>query len=178
MVESLLPAVPSLDEPLKILSACHQRILAQLQTLDRLVRWLPEHGADADARKAAESVMRYFDTAAVNHHRDEEEDLFPRLLARVSADGAFRVKSLVRWAREDHVAIAGKWRALRVQLQAIADGESDALGAEDVANFTARNLSHIDREDNELLPYAAQLLTAEDLTAFSANMKARRRVFA
>ena len=85
---------------------------------------------------------------------------------------------LVRWAREDHVAIAGKWRALRVQLQAIADGESDALGAEDVANFTARNLSHIDREDNELLPYAAQLLTAEDLTAFSANMKARRRVFA
>ena len=176
MIDSLFSTAPSLDEPLHILSACHQRIYGQLETLDRLLRWLPDHGADADAQKAAAAVMRYFDTAAVNHHRDEEEDLFPCLIQRVAAEGQYRVKSLVRWAQDDHAALARKWIVLRAQLKAIADGESDQLSADDVANFTARYHNHMDREDNELLPYAAQLLTEADLAVFSRNMKARRRV--
>ena len=174
MTEPLIPVAPALDAPLEILSACHGRIHARLETLDRLLRWLPEHGADADARQAAAGVIRYFDTAGVNHQRDEEADLFPRLIARVPLESRKRVHALIDWSKDDHAAISAAWDALRGQLLQIAQGASTDLGADDVANFSARYLSHMDREDNELFPYAAQLLTNEDLHAMSTAMKARR----
>src|SRR5687768_11399199 len=79
--------VAAFDEPLEMLEACHQKIEAQLATLERILPHLRQHGADADAKSAARAVMRYFDTAGVLHHRDEDEDLFP-LLRRLAALGA------------------------------------------------------------------------------------------
>ncbi|TVO60422.1 hemerythrin domain-containing protein [Denitromonas ohlonensis] len=178
MSESLLskPLAPGLDQPLEVLTACHGRMMSQLQTLDRLVRWLPEHGADADACRAATNVVRYFDTAAVNHHQDEEDSLFPILFERVSTAGRPRLRKLVDWIHQDHVEMTAAWESLRRQLLAIAAGESAELCADEVANFASRYHSHIDREDNELFPYAAQLLTPADLTALSEQMVARRRL--
>ena len=60
-----------------MLAACHLRIEQQCSTLRRLVPHLLAHGADSQARQAAASVLRYFQTAAIDHHADEEEDLFP-----------------------------------------------------------------------------------------------------
>ena len=83
---------PSFDDPLGMLAACHGRIERQLATLERLQRHLPEHGCDVDARAAARGILRYFDTAAPNHHADEEASVFPRLRNAVPgrADSAGR----------------------------------------------------------------------------------------
>ena len=51
MTNSLLPQAPALDEPLEMLEACHERIEAQLQTLERLSAYLPGHGADEQSRR-------------------------------------------------------------------------------------------------------------------------------
>lgn len=174
MTEPLIPVAPCLDEPLEILSACHGRIHARLETLDRLLRWLPEHGADQDAQQAAAGVIRYFDTAGANHQSDEEIDLFPRLISCAPVESRARVRALIDWSRDDHTAINVAWQALRGQLRRIAEGEGAELNADDVANFCARYLSHMDREDNELFPYAAQLLSRADLQEMSEAMKARR----
>lgn len=174
MKESLISVAPGLDEPLEILSACHGRIRARLETLDRLLRWLPEHGADTDARQAAAGVIRYFDTAGVNHHQDEEVDLFPRLIARGPVESRQRVSALIEWSKNEHVAMNAAWDRLRTQLQQIAQGDSAELSSDEVANFGARYLCHMDREDNELFPYAAQLLTQADLDEMCEAMKARR----
>lgn len=174
MTESLIPVAPALDEPLEILSACHGRVRASLQTLDRLVRWLPEHGADKDARQAAVSVMRYFDQGATNHHRDEEEDLFPLLLERCSSNVRLRIRRLVSWIKDDHRALEATWSLLRAQLELIASGEGADLDADLVANFAAQYLNHIDREDNELFPLAANFLTEEDIRHLSEQMRLRR----
>ena len=174
MTDSLIPVAPGLDEPLEILAACHTRMLAQLETLDRLMRWLPEHGADEDAQKAAANIIRYFDTAAVNHHRDEEEDVFPMLLARCSVAASIRIRRLIKWVCDDHRALEAAWAALRVSLEAIAQGRASSLCADEIANFSSRYLSHIDREDNELFPFAANVLKEEDLCVLSERMRARR----
>src|SRR3546814_4094799 len=68
----------STEAPLEMLAACHIRIERHCATLRRQAAHLTEHGADADARTAAMHVMRCFDTAAEQHHADEEVDLFPR----------------------------------------------------------------------------------------------------
>jgi hypothetical protein len=87
-------AAPGFDDPLGMLCACHGRIARQLATLDRLQRHLPEHGCDVDARAAARGILRYFDTAALNHHADEEASVFPRLANAVPGHAAVLIADL------------------------------------------------------------------------------------
>ena len=124
--DSLLPpAAPGLDEPLEMLHACHERIRAQLGTLRRLAEWLPQHGADEQALRAAQAVMRYFDLAAVNHHLDEEDDLLPAMLAAAEesaqTDAAKEaelaaLQQLARRVLREHGLLTARWEAVREKL--------------------------------------------------------------
>lgn len=164
-------AAPGFDDPLGVLRACHRRIERQLATLNRLRRHLPEHHADADARAAATAIMRYFDTAAVNHHADEEQSLFPRLVV-----AAPDVRILARQLEREHEALAARWARLRPLLSAIAARASAYLPVKDVELFCAAYAAHIAREEGELLPRAEQVLAAKDLAAIGAEMAARRDI--
>ena len=75
------------EVPLEMLSACHHRVERQCATLRRLVAHLATRGADADAAAAAAAVLRYFDSAAKDHHADEEQDLFPALIESMAEIG-------------------------------------------------------------------------------------------
>lgn len=162
-------AAPGFDDPIGMLRACHRRIERQLATLDRLRKHLPEHHADADARAAATAIMRYFDTAAHNHHADEEESLFPRLAA-VRPEAA---KLTVTLGRE-HAVLAERWARLRPLLGAIAAGSGAYLPIQGVEQFCAAYASHIAREDGELLPQAMAVLDSARLAEIGAEMAARR----
>ena len=119
---------PSFDDPLGMLTACHRRIERNLATLARLQRHLPEHGCDADARAAARSILKYFDTAAPNHHADEEESLFPRLRQLAPGDADAIANDLER----DHSALAGDWRYIDVErerLKAVSPADVARVGA-------------------------------------------------
>ncbi len=163
---------PSFDDPLGMLEACHGRIERALLTLDRLQRHLPEHGADVDARAAARGILRYFDTAAPNHHADEETSLFPRLL-QARPDRAGR---LVADLAREHEALAAKWRRLRPLLAGIVAGARANLSARDVIAIRNAYAAHIAREEGELLPLAAATFDAATLAAIGSEMAARRRI--
>ena len=163
---------PSFDDPLGMLAACHGRIERQLSTLDRLQRYLPEHGADIDARAAARGILRYFDTAAPNHHADEEASLFPRL-KRMQPDRADR---LIADLAAEHEALAAKWRRLRPLLTGIAAGTRANLSARQVAEIRTAYAAHIAREESELFPLAAATFDAATLAEIGSEMAARRGV--
>lgn len=175
MSDSLIPVAPGFETPLEMLEACHGRLQGQLETLARLAAWLPAHGADKQAQQAASAVMRYFDLAAVNHHMDEEDDLFPVLLARVDAPRRAQLQALIDWILADHQRMFAAWALMRERLAAIAQGEAAELSAKQVEEFSSRYHQHIAREEGELLPYARELLTDEDVAALSETMVARRR---
>ncbi|HRQ58032.1 MAG TPA: hemerythrin domain-containing protein [Azoarcus taiwanensis] len=175
MTKSLIPVSPGFDEPLEMLTACHERLHAQLETLRRLSRWLPEHGVDEPARRAAASVIRYFDHAAVNHHMDEEQDLFPLLLRKVSADRRYALVALIDWIKEDHQRMFAAWADMKTRLEALVAGEAFELSNDVVDAFCERYVMHTDREESELLPHAQALLDEEDLAALGQTMTARRR---
>lgn len=176
MSDSLLPPpAPDFDEPMDMLRACHERLQARLETLLRLAAWLPEHGADQAAQQAAASVMRYFDSAAVNHHLDEEHDLLPALQARATGKFADEVRALREWVEADHRRIGAAWGVLRGFLGRIAAGAAATLPEDAVADFVEAYRRHIEREEGELFPLAEVLLDADDLNTMSATMSARRR---
>jgi hemerythrin-like domain-containing protein len=165
-------AAPGFDDPLGMLSACHGRIERQLATLDRLQRHLPEHGCDTDARAAARGILRYFDTAAPNHHADEEGSVFPRL--RTTVPG--RADALVAELERDHRTLAANWRRLRPLLASIAAGARANLSAKQVADVRAAYTAHIAKEESDLIPLAAHTLGSAALAEIGSEMAARRGV--
>ena len=163
---------PAFDDPLGMLSACHRRIERHLITLSRLQRHLAEHGCDADARVAARNLLRYFDTAAPNHHADEEASVFPRLELRAAAEAA----GLLAGLRHDHERLTRNWRKLRPLVSAIAAGQRANLPPKLAADAIATYHAHIQREETELLPLAARSFDAATLATIGREMAARRGV--
>jgi hemerythrin-like domain-containing protein len=164
-------AAPGFDDPIGVLRACHRRMERQLSTLARLCRHLPENHADADARTAAAAIMRYFDTAAANHHADEEATLLPRLrAARPDLAG------LCSQIERDHEALDARWARLRPRLAAVAVGRSGYLSTRDVEAFCADYTAHIAKEEASLLPQAKEALDDAVLEEIGEEMAARRNL--
>ena len=157
------------DDPLALIAGCHARIRRQLATMLRLARHLPVHGHDEDAQVAARALLRYFDTAGVLHHEDEEASLLPRVRER--APEAARLDALLRG---EHRALARRWRELRPLLSGIAAAQRAVLPPKLVLDLTASYQAHMAIEEDELLPLAGRVLDADAIAAIGREMAARR----
>ena len=163
---------PDFTSPLDMLHACHDRIMDQCSTLQKLMQHLPMHGCDTPAQQAAQAILRYFDTAGQFHHQDEEVDLFPLLSTAQNADADELMKQLL----SEHQAMDALWANLRIQLQVIADGKSTELDRKIVGDFSLAYGRHVMLENMKLLPLAARLLNEQQLQQMGTNMAKRRGV--
>jgi hemerythrin-like domain-containing protein len=164
---------PSFDQPFEMLTACHERLDRTLALLAKLREHLRTHGADTQAQQAARDVMRYFDQAAPQHHRDEELHVFPPLIAR----GEPAVLRVVTRLQQDHLQMESRWHRARESLAAIAEGRLAGLGAEEAAAldaFAALYADHIAAEESIAYPAARALLDADAEAAMGRKMKQRR----
>ena len=165
----------SFAQPFEMLEACHERVHRMLDLLARLREHLRTHGADTQAQQAARDVMRYFDQAAPQHHRDEELHVFPPLLAQAAPE----VQAVVRRLQQDHLAMESGWQEARRVLAGIADGQLPQLAPQDeaaLAAFAALHESHIRAEEDIAYPHARELLDESARTAMGAEMARRRGV--
>jgi hemerythrin-like domain-containing protein len=166
---------PGFDEPLEMLEACHGRIEAQLATLEKLVAHLERAGCDAQARQAADREMRYFDTAGINHHRDEDEDLFPVLRAAAAQKGSDVVAGKLYELEMEHESMDAFYARLRRQLEALLiEGSEAKLDAGDVERFAWVYRKHMSVESEFVLPFARETLTEAQRARLGASMAARR----
>ena len=162
-------------EPLEMLQACHGRIEEQLQTLDALARQLAARVPDNAARSAARAVLHYFDTSGAQHHRDEDEDLFPLLRARAAALGRLEVAAGIDELEREHATLDAQWRRLREALSAVAALRADAcIDAGEAERFAWLYRRHMDREALLVLPFAREALAAAERAELGTRMAARR----
>jgi hemerythrin-like domain-containing protein len=160
--------------PLEMLSTCHDRIKLQCATLRRLVLHLPAHGVNEEVRTAATNLVRFFSISATSHHADEEEDLFPALIESMAGSDAVCLRAMIEGLSADHRALETAWRRLRLALERIAAGESVPIVSDDVEVLVAMYERHIEREESELLPMAARLLSNDDLARIGRAMRKRQ----
>jgi len=167
----MLPApAPGFDDPLAMLAACHERILRQCATLEKIAAHLRAAGLTPEVRAAAAEVHRYFSTAGRHHHEDEEQDLFPLLLGNPA------LADLIETLASDHIRMEALWRQLEPRLAAPDTIREPEAFANQVAEFNALYAAHIARENQELLPRAGPLLPAALLAVLGVRMAARRGV--
>ncbi len=167
-------AAVGFDSPLAMLAECHRRVERQCATLARLAPHLEAHGSDTAAREAALGVLRYFETAAPNHHADEEQDLFPALIESMAGSDAVCLRQIIDRLLGEHRTLDRHWAGLQRTLRAVADGQAARLDAAEVEAFAAQYARHIALEEGELLPMAARLLGDDALQRIGDAMRARR----
>ena len=162
------------DDPLDVLCAGHEGTERQLRTLERLLSHVAQHGVDEPARRGAEAVMRYFDTAGNVHHRDEDEDLFPCVRAVAARDGRVEIGATLYELGREHHALALMYAALRERLAGIAEGRDERLDAGLVERFCWLHRRHMAVEAGVIVPFARRSLGPGQLSDTGSRMAARR----
>ena len=161
------------DAPFEMLHACHERVHRTLELMEKLRKHVSDHGADAQARQAAHDVIRYFDHAAPQHHRDEEDHVFPALLA----EGDAAMAALVARLKRDHLAMETLWVAARRVLRDVEAGHIRRLTARheaDLAAFAVLYPAHITAEEQIAYPAAEAFLDGAAQAAMGLEMMRRR----
>ncbi|MYM98751.1 pyridoxamine 5'-phosphate oxidase [Duganella vulcania] len=172
----LFDTAPDFSQPLAVLKHCHERIRKQLQTLQKLLAHLPQHGADDDARKAAQAVQKYFNMAAPLHHEDEEQNLMPMLQATARDADAVLLAGLVPGILADHQQMERDWHIINAQLDKITNGQGSELSADDVQRFSAVYATHMTIEEGDIAPMAKRLFSPEQMAQLGSAMQARRGI--
>lgn len=162
------------DAPLDMLHACHDRVRRSLDLLTRICQRVAEDRIEQAVHEAAADVLRYFDKAAPHHHEDEEQHIFPRVLAQTQ-DAA--VRAAVLQLQNDHLAMEALWARLRTPLAALSTGHHEGFTAaqrELAAQFCALYEAHAKTEEDVVFPAAALIIEEGELRLIGDEMARRR----
>ena len=169
------PAV-GLDQPIEILTACHERVINHCEILERLSNHLKKIGVDDQAILASKNLLRYFEVAAKNHHEDEEKNLFPMLLDSMAGSDAVCITGIINTLKDEHLLLEKIWRKLNAPLKLISSGIHAQIDESQIKLLTEIYKKHINLEENELFPMAKRLLNEEQLKHMSDDMTQRRKI--
>lgn len=164
----LQPVAPSIDDPIELLQACHDKVRRFAGLALRLRAHLTERGPDEQAQDAARSILRYFDVAAPLHHDDEDCDLFPALRTLNQPELTKRIGEL----EAEHESLGQLWQAVRPWLTATAQGQACTPPVE-IDQFALTYPAHAAREEAEIYPAAAQLSAAQRRQISDAMVRRR-----
>jgi len=165
----------SFDDPIRMLSDCHRRILSFASLLDRLAREFRGQPLDDSSRNALAQALHYFRTSGQLHTEDEERSLFPRIQSRLHP----KLRAILDDLSADHrVADTRHERIEKLYRHWLADGTLASDLVEELQTQTrlllATYQSHIETEDHTLFPAAESLLTSEEIAAVGKELASRR----
>ena len=138
---------------------------------------LPEQVAAAKAaRETAQAVLKMFEDVVINHHYEEEHDLFPAVLAS-SQPGVERerVAAMIAQLTQEHRAVEVAWGKLKTQVKAAAKGADTDLNGQDVQDLVAHYLAHAGFEEQQFLPLSQEILgrNSNHLAALGVSLHMR-----
>jgi hypothetical protein len=150
------PPVEPSDAPLLNFSNCHSGIISHLKTFGELPALL----APAErARKIAEETLGFFRDAVYEHHSEEENELFPAVLASaVKGEERDRVQIMVTQLTAEHRVVEAAWSKLEPELKKVAKGHASELNVAGVEHLVRSYLAHAAYEEGHFLPLAHTIL--------------------
>ena len=168
------------SNPLGLLGDCHRRIEMFLDVLIKVTSQARGAGLSDDQRHALEVALRYFREAGPKHTRDEEESLFPRMLASSDTRARSAISLLEELHADHEVADAAHAEVDALGSQWLSDGALSVQSTDRLTELLGQLHStyrrHIAVEDNEVFPLAGEVLSDADLAAVGQEMATRRSI--
>lgn len=140
-------------EALVPLTHDHHRTLQHARQLRLAARTSPQEGLDA-----ARSFLEHFDTQAVRHFREEEEQLLPLVIDHADAPIELITRVLL-----EHVRIHRLVADLRAQV------EAGGVAPDALTSIAELVQAHVRAEENELFPAIERLVEDGRLRAWTSG---------
>lgn len=154
-------------------SQAHSEIISHLMAFSGLPTGLQDAAAHASARKVAADALVFFQETIFAHHVEEEQLLFPEVLARASRGVEHeRIGSVIEQLTAEHRQIEALWSGLAPALRRIVAGESLDLDADAVHSLVLDYGAHAAFEEADFLPLSREILrrNAADLPEFASTL--------
>jgi hemerythrin-like domain-containing protein len=148
---------PAEDEasPLNEFSQCHVGILAQL---DNLAGFAEQVAAAERVRRTAVGLLALFSRGVLEHHAEEEGELFPAVLRSALPSEADTVREQAERLTREHRVIESLWKRIEGPVTSIARGKHAEVDADVVAELVCLYRRHAKFEEEEFLPLSARIL--------------------
>lgn len=144
------------DQPLDGFSHCHRGIAAQLHAFAELPAL---HAAAQRSREVAAATLALFQGAVIEHHADEERELFPAVQrSAIAGDEADSVRLMVDRLCAEHRRIEALWKRLEPAVKAVEKARPADLDAAAVQTLVQQYLAHAAYEEQRFLPLAERIL--------------------
>lgn len=150
------------EEPLNSFANCHQGIIAKLDAFAELPDLL---GPIKRASELAQQTMDFFRGIVIDHHREEEKDLFPAVLDAASAGAEkAKVQRMVDALVAEHREIESIWRSLEPAVSQLAKGRLADVDGAALQRLVQQYHRHAQLEEDRFLPLAHDILGRRDAT--------------
>lgn len=144
------------EGPLSGFSRCHASILPQLDALAELPALL---AAAARARAVATATLALFREQVLDHHAEEENELFPAVLrSAMPGDEYATAQALVQRLTAEHRTLEALWKRVKGAVGAAAKGKPVHIDSDAVAELVRSFSLHARLEEEEFLPLAETIL--------------------
>ena len=146
-----------INAPLDTFVNCHTGILSTLSAMTEM----PDLLAAAErSRIIAATAERVFSDAALEHHADEERELFPAVLRSAQpGEESDRVQVMVARMTAEHRAVEALWKRLAPFIRLAARGKAvEGLNVQMLAELIEKYGAHAQYEEEEFLPLASEIL--------------------
>jgi len=150
------PGQVDVEAPLNTFSQCHSGILAQLQALSGLPALV---AAAMRARAVAQETLLVFRHAVLEHHAEEESELFPAVLRSAHpGEEQDRVQVMVDRLTAEHRTMEALWKRVEPAVNASAKGNPKEVDSAVVSELVRAYGAHAAFEEEYFLPLADAIL--------------------
>ena len=167
----------SFEDPLSLLSSCHDKIIHFSSTLYKLTKMLRQDGWSDELINTAKNIRQYFNIAGPEHHLDEEQHLFPALIAlklNSDFDQSKDIIALINQMIKEHIESDALWEKINhlLEVQSKDFKQLESLAAK----FERSMHEHAEIENSIIFPYAKAQISKEDFKIMGAAIAKRRGV--
>jgi hemerythrin-like domain-containing protein len=167
------PAAPPADEPIANFSQCHVGIVQQLNALGELPALMDPA---MRARQIATQTLGFFDEVILQHHAEEERELFPAVLQSAThGEELERVEGIVARLTAEHRQIEACWAGIKPQLKQVAKGHDARLDKVAIEQLVSDYRAHAAFEEEVFLPLSQTILgrNANHMAALGLSLHIR-----
>lgn len=139
---------------------CHSGIVENLDVLRVLRDALPQH---RELKKKIKDLIGFFDKIVIEHHSEEEHDLFPMVMRACSSSNDLRLnEGFVEKLKGEHRAIEDVWRGLSPELNKYVKSGYTEFHDDRLSTLIEMYSRHANFEETVYLPFAQRVLRESD----------------
>lgn len=180
-IEQLLNKVPkqkshgaSFEDPLGLLTSCHDKIIHFSSTLYKLSTLLRQDGWSEELSTTAKNIRRYFNIAGPEHHLDEEQHLFPAIIAYDLKSEHQEIITLINQMIKDHVESDALWEKIDLLL---SQQSNDFKQLEKLSEQFEKSMhEHAELENSIIFPFAKTHISEKEFKKMGKAIAERRGV--